>query len=69
MGWMEVERLLPSAHRDSVAPLLGVGLPRRPDSHDERRPRSTRHQQMPKIESQPDLFLNIVIVLNVLKTQ
>ena len=50
-----------------MAPLLGVGLPRRSDSHDERRPRSTRHQQKPEFESQPDLVLNTVIVLNVLK--
>ena len=44
-----------SANRDSVAaqwpPLLGVGLPRRADSHDERRPRRTQYQQKPEFES------------------
>ena len=49
-------------------PLLGVGLLRRSDSHDGRRPRSSRHQQKPEIESQPDLVFNTVIILNVLKT-
>ena len=46
-----------------MAPLLGVGLLRRSDSHDERRPRSTGYQQKPEFESQPDLVLNAVIVL------
>ena len=52
-----------------MAPLLGVGVLRRSDSHDERRPGSTQHQQKPEIESQLDLVVNTVIVLNVLKTQ
>ena len=46
-----------------MAPLLGEGLPRRYDSHDKRRPCSTRHQQEPAFESQPDLVLNTVIIL------
>ena len=58
VGWLEVERLLPSAIIGILwphcgPPTWGIGQPRRSDSHEERRPRSTRHQQKPEFKSQP----------------
>ena len=67
MGCLEVERHL-YHHVIGILwphygpPTWGIGLPRRSESQEERRPRSTRHQQKPEFESQPDLVLNTVNV-------